>query len=561
VILVEHAPGVITLGRQAKAEHVVASRGLLAARGVEVIPIKRGGDVTYHGPGQLVAYPIIPLDPRRRTVHDYVRNLEEAILRLLRRLGLAGQRRAGLTGVWVSDAKVAAIGVAVHRWVSYHGLALNVAGDLGGFDSIVPCGLHGASVTSLSRLLARDVTVEQAKALLRECLAEALGFALVRDATAEELAEIERTAPARAPDGVTGTGTSDGIAGPGIGISGLPDKSRTIRLPRWLRRSAPTGPHAAAVREMLEQLGLATICSSAHCPNLPECFARRTATFLILGDRCTRSCRFCAVVAGPPLPVRRDEPEAVAEACVRLGLRHVVITSVTRDDLPDGGAGHFARTSQAVRARLGREVVIEILTPDFRGDRQAVAAALAGGCDIFNHNVETVPRLYPIVRSQADYRRSLAVLAAARELARAGRGTGILPVGPTGVSPVEVRQSRAGTALRPMGETPMSPPPDAPRPVHTKSGLMVGLGEARDELRGVMRDLRDVGCEMLTVGQYLAPSAGHYPVARFVEPAEFDDLREEAKAMGFLAVASGPFVRSSYRADRLFEETRTAGRP
>jgi len=266
-----------------------------------------------------------------------------------------------------------------------------------------------------------------------------------------------------------------------------------------------------AVRSLIQELGLATVCAGAQCPNASECFARRTATFMILGDRCTRSCRFCAVGRARPLPVRQDEPQAVAEACRRLGLRYVVITSVSRDDLPDGGAGHFAKVCQAVRRRLPH-ALLEILTPDFQGRREAIDAALAGGCDVFNHNLETVPRLYRSVRPEAGYRRSLFVLDYVSRRASAGRK------------------------------------------VYVKSGLMVGLGETRQELRQVMRDLRGAGCDILTVGQYLAPSPAHVPVARFVEPAEFAELEAEAGQMGFRAVAAGPFVRSSYKAESLFPQ-------
>jgi len=290
------------------------------------------------------------------------------------------------------------------------------------------------------------------------------------------------------------------------------------RFPPWLRKRVPTGEAAARVRDLLAELGLATVCSSAHCPNLPECFARGTATFLILGSSCTRSCRFCAISNDAPGPLRKEEPEAVAEACEQLGLRHVVITSVTRDDLPDGGAAHFAKTIRAVRRRMPK-TVIEVLTPDFLGREPSVDIVLDAGPDIFNHNVETVPRLYPHVRPEADYRRSLDVLAYAKR--RAERGAASL---------------------------------------YTKSGLMVGLGETPDEVRTVLGDLRRAACDIVTIGQYLAPSSAHVPVARFVEPAEFEAWEAEARALGFAAVAAGPFVRSSYLAEGVFGGRRGADR-
>jgi len=282
------------------------------------------------------------------------------------------------------------------------------------------------------------------------------------------------------------------------------------RLPPWLKRRLPARGAAGEVRRLLSDLHLATVCDGAHCPNISECYARGTATFLILGRKCTRSCGFCAIPTDErPAPPREDEPQAVAQAARRMGLRHVVITSVTRDDLADGGAEHFAKTIRAVRSELP-EAVIEVLTPDFQGRHDAIDTVLAAGCDVFNHNVETVPRLYAEVRPQADYARSLDVL----KHAKAGAG----------------------------------------RKVHTKSGLMVGLGETDDEVTQVMRDLRSVGCDMLTIGHYLAPSADHAPVRRFVEPRQFDAWQVQAEAMGFVSVAAGPFVRSSYNAEQVYQK-------
>ena len=285
------------------------------------------------------------------------------------------------------------------------------------------------------------------------------------------------------------------------------------RFPPWLKRRLPAGDRQGQVRAVLADLGLDTVCEGAHCPNQCECYGRSRATFLILGSVCTRACPFCAIgCTALPEPPREDEPAAVAEAAARLGLRHVVITSVTRDDLADGGAGHFARTIAAVRARLDA-AVIEVLTPDFQGSQGDVDTVLEAGPDIFNHNLETVPRLYPQVRPQANYRRSIELLGYAN-----GRHWG-----------------------------------DGKARPYTKSGLMVGLGESREEVRQVMGDLRSVGCDILTIGQYLAPSPKHLAVARYVEPEEFADFRAEGEQMGFAAVAAGPFVRSSYQAETVFE--------
>jgi len=283
------------------------------------------------------------------------------------------------------------------------------------------------------------------------------------------------------------------------------DRKIPERKPEWLKVRANTGRENEEVMALLRSLSLHTVCESADCPNCGECFRRRTATFMVLGGVCTRNCRFCSVTRGCPETVDPEEPERVAEAAHRLGLRHVVVTSVTRDDLPDGGAAHFSLVIRAIRRRFGGSPpVIEVLIPDFKGDSGALDTVLQAAPDILNHNVETVPRLYPTVRPMAVYARSLEVLRLAKALS-----------------------------------------PD----VVTKSGLMVGLGERFDEVLGVMRDLRGAGCDLLTIGQYLAPSRLHHPVVEYVKPPVFDEYRKRALEMGFKYAACGPLIRSSYMAE------------
>ncbi len=276
------------------------------------------------------------------------------------------------------------------------------------------------------------------------------------------------------------------------------------RLPSWLKRKLPHGNGNFYTQHLLDELRLETVCENARCPNRPECYSRRTATFMILGNVCTRPCGFCSVPKGEPLALEDDEPARVAEAAHRLGLKHVVITSVTRDDLPDGGADHFRRCVLAVRERTG--AAVEVLTPDFLGDLAAVDVVMSAAPEVFNHNMETVPRLYKKVRGRAGYQRSLDVLAH-----------------------VKHRYSRAVT----------------------KSGLMLGLGETTEELFDVLADLRAIRCDTLTLGQYLAPTLKHVPVARYVPPEEFERLAELARTLGFAKVVAGPFVRSSYHADEM----------
>ena len=276
------------------------------------------------------------------------------------------------------------------------------------------------------------------------------------------------------------------------------------RLPEWLRIKLPTSDSFSRTRSLLDELKLHTVCESAKCPNHWECWSKGTATFMIAGDRCTRACGFCAVNTAKPLALEADEPARVAEATRRMGLKHVVITAVARDDLKDGGAEHFRRTIEEVR-KLNPGIVIEVLVPDFNESDAAIEAVLDANPHIFNHNLETVRRLTPSVRHRATYERSLSVL-----------------------SKVKARR----------GDT-----------IYTKSGIMLGLGEREKEVFAAMEDLRAAKCDILTLGQYLQPTLKHLPVAEFVPPARFAEFKERADAMGFVHVASGPMVRSSYHAD------------
>lgn len=286
------------------------------------------------------------------------------------------------------------------------------------------------------------------------------------------------------------------------------NKTGRGRLPPWLKRPRPDAA-MLATRAVVEASGVATVCQEARCPNVTECWSHRTATFMILGDTCTRTCRFCAVKSGRPSSPAPDEPQRLAEAAAMLGLRHVVITSVSRDDLEDEGASHFAACVQEVRARLP-ESTIEVLPPDFHARQECISALCKARPDVYNHNIETVKRLAPQIRPQADYRRSLRVLQLVRQI-------------------------------------------DAT--ITTKSGLMIGMGETSDEIGQTLADLREVGCRIVTIGQYLQPSKGHWSVARYYAPEEFDELAVKARAMGFAAVAAGPFVRSSYNAGEVFSAT------
>jgi lipoyl synthase len=286
------------------------------------------------------------------------------------------------------------------------------------------------------------------------------------------------------------------------------DNRKGLGKPEWLKRRLPSGPEYERLRSLLKDHRLTTVCREAQCPNQFECYAKGTATFMILGKRCTRNCRFCAVEKGNVGPPDPQEADRVAEAVQLMGLRYAVVTSVTRDDLSDGGAAHFAATIRAIKMRMPATLV-EVLIPDLKGDRLALEMIINAGPDVVNHNMETVPRLYQKVRPEAVYRRSLDLLRQAKQISSK---------------------------------------------IPTKTGFMVGLGETGEELFAAIEDVLTASCDILTIGQYLQPSSGHLPVERFIPPDEFQSMKDKAYDLGFAAAASGPFVRSSYQAEKLYRQ-------
>ncbi|HEX9530055.1 MAG TPA: lipoyl synthase [Acidimicrobiales bacterium] len=502
LLLLEH-PHVYTLGVRADPDHVLVAP---ASVGAELVRTDRGGDVTYHGPGQLVGYPVVSVPMGPDAVPCYVHAVEQLVIDVLADVGLPGASRLpGYPGVWVgagTDAprKICAIGVRVSRGRSMHGFALNVDPDLGYFGHIVPCGIPDKGVTSLA---AEGVAV---------------GMAEVVDAVAGRAAErwapggsIERQDVAWrvAPDELAPFTPGDGVGGTSVRLLGRlaaagvdPDAGVPLahRKPPWLRAPAHLGPGYRALKATMRSLELVTVCEEAGCPNIFECWADGTATFMINGSRCTRACGFCLVDTQHPVPVDPSEPERVALAVEQLGLAHAVVTAVARDDLADGGAAGFAATVEAIRRRCP-DAAVEVLIPDCKGDPDALDRIFAARPDVLNHNLETVARLQRAVRPSASYARSLAVLG---------------------------RAAAAGLT--------------------TKSGLVLGMGETEDEVVGALADLRAVGVGIVTLGQYLRPTARHLPVARWWAPPEFDRLREVGEAMGFGHVQASPLTRSSYHA-------------
>ncbi len=499
-LLVLQHPHVFTLGVRADPAHVL---GDPASLGADLVRTDRGGDVTYHGPGQLVVYPILSVPDRLSSGREHVRRLEQVVIDALASLGIAGARRlAGYPGIWLDaggphPAKVAAIGVRATRVPggrrrTLHGVALNVDCDMSMFSQIIPCGIADRPVTSL-RASGYAVSLEDVTdAVVARAVAE-WGSGHEETAVMERrplTVPLELRSAERAPLRRLRQAGVDPAAGMPV----------AVRKPPWLRVPARMGEDYRGVARTVSSLSLVTVGEEAGCPNIYECWADGTATFMVNGSRCTRACGFCKVDTRRPLPLDPGEPERVGEAVARMGLAHAVVTCVARDDLPDGGAAAIAATVEAIRKhRPG--TTVETLISDCKGDRRALEVVFEARPDVLNHNIETVARLQRAVRPQAGYARSLAVLAGAAD---------------------------AGLAV--------------------KSGLMVGLGETEAEVLSTMSDLVSVGVRVATVGQYLRPSAQHLPVARWWEPNEFERLRSLGLALGLAHVEASPLTRSSYHA-------------
>ena len=509
LLLLEH-PHVFTYGPRTDLANVRVDP---ASVGADFVAVKRGGDVTYHGPGQLVGYPIVNV-ANALGAADHVCAVQRVVVRTLQRLGLASVGcLPDYPGVWVdpdgpNPRKICAIGVRLSKGRTMHGFALNVSTDLRYMrEYIVPCGIADKPVTSLAEefaALGREVSG-------REVMMREVVDALVGEAAAEwGQGHVERQDVAwrHRPDDLSAFSRGDG---PGekvrliarLGQAGVTEGlTIATRKPEWLRPKVVHGPEVLQLKKTVRDLGLVTVCEEAGCPNLSECWADGTATFMVLGERCTRACGFCLIDTRKPLAPADDEPQRVADAVAGMHLDHAVLTMVARDDLVDGGMAHVAACVTAVRDR-SPGTRIETLISDVKGDAAALELLLAVRPDIVNHNIETVARLQRAVRPSAGYARSLSLLA----------------------------RARAGGLI-------------------TKSGIIVGMGETPDEVRGCLADLAGVGVDIVTIGQYLRPTSNHLPVARWVEPHEFDEWRAYGESIGLGHVEASPLTRSSYHAKR-----------
>ncbi len=519
LLLLEH-DHVVTMSTRTPTHHL---RVDVEALGAAVASTDRGGDITYHGPGQLVGYPVLTVPGKRgggmADTAAYVEGIEQVLIDSLAELGIEAGRLDRYNGVWIEPdgahpRKIAAIGVRISRGRSMHGFSLNVDPDLEWFSRIVPCGITDKAVTSIAaegvEVSMRDVVdVVVDKAAQRWGKGQPIDRADVAwRVPVADLAPFTRGEGAGTPVGRQGIGFGEQADGTSVrllgrlaeaGVSEDPIRLKA-RKPAWMRVPLDTGPGYRAIKKTMRDLDLVTVCEEAGCPNISECWNDGTATFMILGERCTRACGFCLVDTRKPAAVDADEPARVAEAVDRMGLAHAVVTMVARDDLRDGGASAVAATVDAIRDRVPT-CRVEVLVSDFKGDATALQTVFDTRPDVFNHNIETVARLQRAVRPSASYARSLAVLA---------------------------RAKRAGLL--------------------TKSSIIVGMGETDDEVTQTMADLAAIGVDIVTIGQYLRPTSHHLPVANWWKPSMFAEWKRRGESLGIVHVESSPLTRSSYHA-------------
>ena len=502
LLLLEHN-NVITSGRSSKENNLLVSKGQLHELGIEYFETDRGGDITYHGDGQLIGYPIIRLsDPKK--VIPFVRNLENVIIDSLRKFKIDSFTKEDDTGVWTAKGKIASVGIKVSKWTTYHGFSLNIFDSLDGYQLINPCGNQSEQITSIHQFNP-DISFEEVASEISNNFTKVFGYTNTnRQFSQFTPRQLKRTKEFNIDQMV-----KDGVFK--INQNKIPVTVRGVlpsepKRPEWMKVKANLGSDYVSLKNLLSEKKLNTVCEEASCPNIYECWSMGTATFMIMGDVCTRACGFCDVKTGRPGELDLGEPLRVAESVQAMNLTHAVITSVNRDDLEDGGSMFFADTIRAVKDK-NSHCDVEVLVPDFKGLRSAIQNIIDASPEVFNHNLETVPRLQREIRTAASYGRSLSLLEYVKKQGFMGK---------------------------------------------TKTGLIVGMGETKEEVISVLKDLSKIEVDIVTIGQYLRPTAKHRPIDRYATIEEFEDYKIIGESYGIPHVESGPLVRSSYHAKDSF---------
>ena len=506
LLLLEH-DSVITKGRTAKSSNILESIESLNLKGIQVHDADRGGDVTFHSKGQLVGYPLLRLEDPKKVI-PYVRSLERVIISTLKMFDIQSWQDEAATGVWTRKGKISSIGIKVSKWTTLHGFALNVQDDLDGFDLINPCGFDNKSTTSI-HAIDSSVAYQDVVATVVNQFIEEFGYNEVNEQFSAFTPRQSRVMTTFEVDELLKRGTFSPKRAKSVPvtINGLLDGEP--KRPDWMKVKAVLGEDYREIKNLMRDKSLNTVCEEAGCPNIYECWESGTATFMIMGDTCTRACGFCDVNTGKPQNLDWGEPLRVAESVKSMELDHAVVTSVNRDDLEDCGSSFFAMTINKIRD-VNPNCDIEVLIPDFKGSREAIENIVFANPDVLNHNLETVPRLQRDIRTAASYGRSLALLQLARDLGFDGR---------------------------------------------LKTGLIVGMGETYDEVCSVLDDLAALNVDIVTIGQYLRPSPKHRPISRYVSLQEFEKYKDYGVSQGIGHVESGPLVRSSYHAKESLAST------
>ena len=502
LLLLEHN-NVVTIGRSGDINNLLVSKNILNENNIEFFETDRGGDITFHGDGQLIGYPIIRLDDPKKVV-PFVRKIENVIIDTLAELSIQAFSKTDDTGVWTKEGKIASIGIKVSKWTTLHGFSLNISENTKGFDFINPCGSSNEHVVSIQQY-DETVSFKEVTEIISRKFVEIFKYAKVDKQFSQFTPRQLKKKKEFHIDQLVNKGVFNASKNSVPIILNSSVKSEPER-PEWMKVKANLGKDYLSLKSLIKEKRLNTVCEEASCPNIYECWSMGTATFMIMGDTCTRACGFCDVNTGKPCDLDMEEPYRVAESVKIMGLTHAVITSVNRDDLDDGGSAFFAKTIDEVRLK-NNQTSIEVLIPDFKGSKEAIDNIINANPEVLNHNLETVPRLQREIRTAASYGRSLSLLQYAKESHFLGK---------------------------------------------TKTGLIVGMGEEFEEVIAVLKDLSRINIDIVTIGQYLRPTQRHRLIDRYVSEEEFEQYKTIGQELGIPHIESGPLVRSSYHAKDSF---------
>jgi len=502
LLLLEHN-NVVTIGRSGDINNLLVSKNILNENNIEFFETDRGGDITFHGDGQLIGYPIIRLDDPKKVV-PFVRKIENVIIDTLAELSIEAFSKTDDTGVWTKEGKIASIGIKVSKWTTLHGFSLNISENTKGFDFINPCGSSDEHVISIQQY-DETVSFKEVTEIISRKFVEIFKYEKVDKQFSQFTPRQLKKKKEFHIDQLVNNGVFNASKN-SVPITLNSSAKSEPERPEWMKVKANLGKDYLSLKSLIKEKRLNTVCEEASCPNIYECWSMGTATFMIMGDTCTRACGFCDVNTGKPCDLDMDEPYRVAESVKIMGLTHAVITSVNRDDLDDGGSAFFAKTIDEVRLK-NNQTSIEVLIPDFKGSKEAIDNIINANPEVLNHNLETVPRLQREIRTAASYGRSLALLQYAKESHFLGK---------------------------------------------TKTGLIVGMGEEFEEVISVLKDLSRINIDIVTIGQYLRPTQRHRLIDRYVSEDEFEQYKTIGQELGIPHIESGPLVRSSYHAKDSF---------